>query len=240
MTIHELQKALLAKGFDPGPVDGIAGPKTRSAVRAFQAQNGLEPSGIAGPKTAAKLLGKSAVGNEKVAAAAVAGDIPADLPWLNEAKRLIGTTEIKGPQHNSVIIGMGQAGGIQMTDDETPWCGLFVSHCIASTLPDEAMPANPLGARQWLKFGDEVTPQFGSTLVFWRESPSSFKGHVGFYWAEDDLHYHVLGGNQSDSVSVTRLIKSRLLGARWPQSVPPRNMRRMVTGAMIEVSENEA
>ena len=91
-----------------------------------------------------------------------------------------------------------------------------------------------------MKFGDEVTPQFGSTLVFWRESRESFKGHVGFYWAEDDLNYHVLGGNQSDSVSVARVRKSRLLGARWPKSVAPRNMRRMLTGAMIEVSENEA
>lgn len=240
MTILELQKALVAKGFDPGPVDGIAGPKTRMAVRLFQTQNGLEPTGIAGPKTAAKLMGKTAAAIEKVAAAAVAGDIPADLPWLNEAKRLIGTTEIRGPQHNPVIIGMGPAAGIRVTDDETPWCGLFVSHCIASTLPDEAMPANPLGARQWMKFGDEVTPQFGSTLVFWRESRESFKGHVGFYWAEDDLNYHVLGGNQSDSVSVARVRKSRLLGARWPKSVAPRNMRRMLTGAMIEVSENEA
>ncbi len=240
MTILELQRALVAKGFDPGPVDGIAGPKTRLAVRLFQAQNELEVTGIAGPKTAAKLMGKAAAGVEKVAAAAVAGDIPADLPWLNEAKRLVGTTEIRGAAHNPVILGMGQAGGIRVTDDETPWCGLFVSHCIASTLPDEAMPANPLGARQWLKFGDDVTPQFGSALVFWRESPSSFKGHVGFYWAEDDLHFHVLGGNQSDSVSVSRVMKSRLLGARWPKSSPPRNMRRMVTGAMIEVSDNEA
>lgn len=239
MTILELQRALQSKGFDPGPVDGIAGPKTRSAVRAFQAKHGLEPDGIAGPKTVAKLLGKSGGGGPAVAAAAVAGDVPADMPWLNEAKRLIGTTEVKGQGNNPTILQLGQAAGIRVSDDETPWCGLFVSHCIASTLPDEAMPANPLGARQWLKFGNDVTPQFGSTLVFWRESRESFKGHVGFYWAEDDLHYHVLGGNQSDSVSVTRLIKSRLLGARWPKSVAPRNMRRLVTGAMISVSDNE-
>lgn len=240
MTILELQKALLAKGFSPGPLDGIPGPMTRAALRAFQARHALDATGIADAKTLQKLMGKSAATSDRVAADAVAGDIPADLPWLNEAKRLIGTTEISGPRHNQVILGMGQAAGIHVTDDETPWCGLFVSHCVATTLPDEPMPANPLGARQWLKFGGEVAPQFGSALIFWRESPSSFKGHVGFYWAEDDLHYHVLGGNQSDSVSVARMVKSRLLGARWPTSVAPRNMRRMVTGATIAVSQNEA
>lgn len=239
MTILELQKALLSKGFDPGPLDGIAGPKTRKAIREFQAKHGLAVTGIADVKTQQKLMGKGSAVQERVAAGAVAGDIPADLTWLAEAKRLIGTTEIKGAQHNPTILSMGDAAGIHVSDDETPWCGLFVSHCIASSLPDEPMPANPLGARQWLKFGDEVMPQFGSALVFWRESPNSFKGHVGFYWAEDDLHYHVLGGNQSDSVSVTRLIKSRLLGARWPKSVEPRNMRRLVTGATISVSNNE-
>lgn len=239
MTILELQKALLAKGFDPGPIDGISGPTTRAAIRAFQSKQGLEGTGIADVKTLQKLLGKAAATPDRLIADAVAGDISADVPWLNEAKRLVGTTEIRGPQDNPVILGMGDAAGIRVTDDETPWCGLFVSHCIATTLPDEPMPANPLGARQWLKFGSDVTPQFGSALIFWRESPSSFKGHVGFYWAEDDLSYHVLGGNQSDSVNVTRLVKSRLLGARWPKSVAPRNMRRMVTGATISISHNE-
>lgn len=36
-------------------IDGSFGPKTRAAVRAFQANYGLETDGIAGPKTKAKL-----------------------------------------------------------------------------------------------------------------------------------------------------------------------------------------
>lgn len=39
---------------------------------------------------------------------------------------------------------------------------------------------------------------------------------MGFYWAEDDDAYHVLGGNQSNSVNITRIAKDRLLSARWP------------------------
>lgn len=38
-----------------GSVDGKNGPKTESAVKAFQQDNGLKPDGIAGPRTHAKL-----------------------------------------------------------------------------------------------------------------------------------------------------------------------------------------
>ncbi|MBR0426453.1 MAG: peptidoglycan-binding protein [Clostridia bacterium] len=53
--VTELQKALLIHGFDPGPVDGIFGKKTRAAVRAFQKATGLKTDGIAGPDTFAAL-----------------------------------------------------------------------------------------------------------------------------------------------------------------------------------------
>jgi Peptidase family M23/Putative peptidoglycan binding domain len=46
-----LQVAMRALGFYPHPVDGISGPWTQGAVRAFQAQHGLAADGIAGPKT---------------------------------------------------------------------------------------------------------------------------------------------------------------------------------------------
>ncbi|MCU0828487.1 MAG: TIGR02594 family protein [Tabrizicola sp.] len=161
------------------------------------------------------------------------------MPWLAEAKRLIGTTEVAGPGNNPAILAMAQAPDIGFSSDETPWCGLFVAHCISSTLPDEPIPANPLGARQWLKFGRTVDPQFGSVLVFWRGSPSGWQGHVGFYWAEDDLHYHVLGGNQSNSVNVSRMAKSRLLAATWPKATEPEGIRRMKNGAGITITTNE-
>jgi outer membrane murein-binding lipoprotein Lpp len=43
-TILDVQKALKAKSFDPGPLDGIYGGQTRSAVHAFQKANKL-PTG---------------------------------------------------------------------------------------------------------------------------------------------------------------------------------------------------
>lgn len=46
-----LQVALRAWGVYLGPIDGIAGPQTKRAVRAFQARRGLAVDGVVGPQT---------------------------------------------------------------------------------------------------------------------------------------------------------------------------------------------
>jgi hypothetical protein len=43
--IREAQTALARLGFDPGPADGVVGPRTRAAVRAFQQASGLTANG---------------------------------------------------------------------------------------------------------------------------------------------------------------------------------------------------
>jgi len=53
--IAGLQVALRAYGLYLAPVDGVAGPETRAATRAFQRRAGLTPDGIAGPRTRAAL-----------------------------------------------------------------------------------------------------------------------------------------------------------------------------------------
>ena len=92
-------------------------------------------------------------------------------------------------------------------------------------LPDEpllgALASNPYWARNWRLFGQAVQPITGAVLVFERGSG----GHVGFAVGQDDTAFYVLGGNQSDAVTVARVAKSRLLGARWPATWPPRLQR---------------
>jgi len=51
------------------------------------------------------------------------------------------------------------------------------------------------------------------------------RGHVVFVLGQDDTHFFVLGGNQSDAVTIARIAKSRLIGARWPTTFPPRFQR---------------
>jgi g-D-glutamyl-meso-diaminopimelate peptidase len=53
--VKSLQKRLLGKGINPGPVDGVFGPKTEEAVKRFQEREGLDTDGIAGPMTLAAL-----------------------------------------------------------------------------------------------------------------------------------------------------------------------------------------
>jgi len=43
--VYLLQEQLGALGFDPGPIDGLIGPRTRDAVRAFQEARGIPQTG---------------------------------------------------------------------------------------------------------------------------------------------------------------------------------------------------
>jgi hypothetical protein len=57
-TVSDLQQKLKDAGFDPGPIDGKFGAKTREAVLAFQRAKGISVDGIVGPETRAALLGE--------------------------------------------------------------------------------------------------------------------------------------------------------------------------------------
>jgi hyperosmotically inducible protein len=54
-TVRAAQEALEDKGFNPGPIDGIWGPKTSAAVSDFQRKENLTISGRLDPPTLAKL-----------------------------------------------------------------------------------------------------------------------------------------------------------------------------------------
>ena len=141
--------------------------------------------------------------------------------WYEEAKRLVGTQEWRGSRHNPTIMGWIKALGtkvlgVAVNDDETPWCGTFVAHCMR--VAGIESPPIAVRARSWATWGanlreSHLTP--GAVLVFQRPGG----GHVGFYVAEDDVCYHVLGGNQSNSVNVMRIEKSRCIARRWPRGV---------------------
>lgn len=213
-TTLDVQKALKKKGFDPGPLDGVRGRLTIDAIIAFQTASGLKPDGIAGPQTIAKLIS----GDAKASGLTIA----ATLPWYAEAQRLLGLKEDTTAGSNEQLLAMGRELGVPYTDDAIPWCGLFVGHCIASQLPREPLPDNPLGARNWQSFGRKVDPQPGAVMVFWRESRKSGLGHVGFYVAENAAgEFMILGGNQGDAVSIIRKPKDRFLEARWPKTALP-------------------
>ena len=49
--VKQLQRELRRNGFDPGPIDGIYGERTESAVWRFERANGLVPDGVADRQT---------------------------------------------------------------------------------------------------------------------------------------------------------------------------------------------
>jgi uncharacterized protein (TIGR02594 family) len=234
MDIKAIQRALKKSGFDPGKIDGVWGRRTIAAVKAFQEAHGLEVDGILGPETARALTGNATAPTGKTAG------IATPLVWFEEALSLVGTEEKPGKESNEKIIAWAKRCNIDYRSDDIPWCGLFVAHCIGATLPEEPMPTTPLLARSWRKFGNACQPVQGAVLVFWRGSKDGTTGHVGFYRSEDDEAFHVLGGNQRDSVNTCRIGKDRLLAARWPRTAASLQGEKVKAKGVGKLSHDEA
>lgn len=162
-------------------------------------------------------------------------------PWIESARRYVGLKEYDGPDNNPKIMAWAKIIGGEVrkeyTADSIPWCGLFVDAMMAENGIDG--PATPLWALSWADWGIKLkTPAFGCVLSFKRDGG----GHVAFYLGEDDDYYFCLGGNQSDSVNVTKVAKNRLKGITWPLGAE----NYLVPGRVIttfdeaDVSVNEA
>jgi len=156
---------------------------------------------------------------------------------LVEALKLYGTKEKSGDGNNPEILAWAKEAGVGgYNADSIPWCGLFVAICAKRA--GKVLPKNPLWARNWGLWGD-IAPmaKLGDVLVFSRNGG----GHVGLYVGEDDTAYHVLGGNQGDSVSIVRIAKTRCIAVRHLYSIAaPPNVRRIALTAQGGLSKNEA
>lgn len=136
--------------------------------------------------------------------------------WLVEARKYIGTREVKGPMHDSKIVSWWRAikrGGIK--DDEAPWCAAFVGAMLENV---GLMSSRFESAKSYLDWGIKLaSPEVGCIVVFQRDGG----GHVGFVVGRDAVnHLMVLGGNQADEVNVRAFDRSRVVGYRWPRAVP--------------------
>lgn len=160
---------------------------------------------------------------------------------VREALALHGTREMPGGANNPQILAWAKEVGKDVAAvygaDSIPWCGLFVA--VVAARAGKGTIAGPLWAANWAKFGTKADrASLGDVLVFKRPGG----GHVGIYLAEDESAYHVLGGNQSDQVNVTRIAKSRCVAARRPpfQTAMPPSVKPYHIAANGQLSENEA
>lgn len=155
--------------------------------------------------------------------------------WMTIAKQSIGLAEVPGPKHNPTILKWLAKLKAWWKEDETPWCGTFVAHCLQDA--GYSIAKNWFRALGWRDWGKVVSPQLGAIMVFGRQGG----GHVAFYIGEDLGRYYVLGGNQGNKVGYTWIAKDRLVACRWPAEVPVPNTGRVMLAANGQAtSTNEA
>ncbi len=178
--------------------------------------------------------------------------LPAAYAWLAtrpglsriliEGLALFGLTETPGPANTPMIMALAKEVGLEKSypNDATAWCGLLMA-AVAKRAGWEVV-GGPLWARNWANFGrkvEETDAALGDVLVFSREGGG---GHVGLYVGEDAGYFHVLGGNQSDAVTITRIAKGRLLAVRRPKwkTAEPAGVVKVHLKATGAISTNEA
>jgi uncharacterized protein (TIGR02594 family) len=137
------------------------------------------------------------------------------------AQRFTGIREVGGAVDNPQIMAMLRLDMGWPEHDEVPWCSAFANYiCWLLRLPR----SKNLRARSWLTVGKGITleeAEPGDIIVLKRGSgdqpgPEVIEapGHVGFYAGRFGEFIEVLGGNQSDTVKVSRYPVKRLLGVR--------------------------
>lgn len=167
---------------------------------------------------------------------------------MREALKLHGLKEIRGSKHSHEILAMADhLGGVIddfYTADEIPWCGLFVGYAIKKAGFEPPKNYSVVRARDYAHWGIPAPePAFGDILSFWRGSKNGRDGHVAFYVQEDPHAYHILGGNQSNEVNITRISKERLIAARrcpWRIKQPYGVKPFRISAARGVLSQNEA
>jgi uncharacterized protein (TIGR02594 family) len=161
--------------------------------------------------------------------------------WLKLARADLGLRETPGIANNPVLMrrfaSITKALGVAYNGDATPWCGAilawWMTQCCIPT------PLVAIRAKSWAGWGANLRPERlapGAVLVFGRDGG----GHVGLYVGEDATHYHVLGGNQGDAVTIARIAKSRLLASRWPRGEPVIGGPVRLAASGVRVSTGEA
>jgi len=116
----------------------------------------------------------------------------------------LGIKEISGSEDHPQIIKYAEETHIEsVTNDEIPWCSTFVNWCAQEAGLPISGKAN---ARSWLNVGKRISsPEPGDIVIFWRESPHSWKGHVAIFlgFNKTSSRVYCLGGNQGDAVSIS-------------------------------------
>jgi len=137
--------------------------------------------------------------------------------WMRIAKGEIGVKEINGPKSNPKILEYDHAAKFHARDDsgsKNAWCGSFVAWVMKKS---GYTPINhAMGAKRWKNFGKKAKkPIYGAIGIKSRTGG----GHVSFVVGQsaDGKYLYMLGGNQHDSVNISRYPRSVWSDFRVPK-----------------------
>lgn len=136
--------------------------------------------------------------------------------WLNIALNELGVAELRNGE-NPRIIEYHRTTLLGAKNDETPWCSSFVNWVLMKAGLNRTKSA---AARSWLNYGYLLQNPIPGAIVVLSRGGNPEAGHVGFYYSDkDSLNFNLLGGNQSDKVSIQPFPKNRILAVRWPLKI---------------------
>lgn len=180
-----------------------------------------------------------------------------ELKHVAEARRFIGTKEIKGSLHEAKIITLIKSAekatnqnlswlfgkdksGKTAYNDETAWCGSFLAGIFTNVGLGHKIPKDFYRAKAWEASGTKLTkPAYGCVVTFTRDGG----GHVGIVVGITKAGYlKVLGGNQSDAVNIADFDPKRVSSYRWVSSgtVPENHRYDLPVLPAGRISTNEA
>lgn len=134
-----------------------------------------------------------------------------ELPWIAEARKYIGLYEKTTRGKRQITKWLENLGGGWL-NHTAPWCGTFVANMAASSnrwIPKFWFRAKSFASNKMTKLDK---PAYGCVVVFNRKGG----GHVGFViGVTENGDLCVLGGNQSDKVTIRAFARSRVIGYYW-------------------------
>lgn len=135
--------------------------------------------------------------------------------WLVTAETDLGFHETGENQGIEKLIADAHCGHLG-----DPWCAIAVNAWFERSGIRGTRSPSSQSFRSDKNFVKLDGPALGAIAVYWRKSPGSGLGHVGFYVGETNTQVLTLGGNESDAVRKQFEPKAKLRGYWWPKSEP--------------------
>lgn len=149
--------------------------------------------------------------------------------------------EVSGPKSNPLILEIYKSvdglDNLELNDDDIPWCSCWVNWCIQKAGGKGTRNAM---ARSWLNWGNKSRGDVGDIVVLTRGN-SKVQGHVGFVYKKGLVYVEVLGGNQTNDVTVQKYLRTKVLGYRTSKdltAVLPQTKREITNMDLVSLLNN--